>query len=188
MANPKKLTKELAEKIRIQFVQGIDEGTSERRYKTLEALAVEYNVARPTLYRWAKKESWKSQQERFHEEFLQKVDAQRIKELSQESKKFDSTALGLAKILMNEVGMSLQINQQARAGGDFDNVLTPIQISQLSNTALTAQKLGKLALGESTDNMKLNAEISDTSAFREAMELLDEVANSRREADDTAVH
>ena len=87
MANPKKLTKELAEKIRIQFVQGIDEGTTERRYKTLEALAVEYNVARPTLYRWAKKESWKSQQERFHEEFLQKVDGETTYSLLQSDEK-----------------------------------------------------------------------------------------------------
>ncbi len=188
MTKQNKLTKELAEKIRIQYVQGIDEGTADRRYKTIEALAVEHKVPRGTLYRWAQKGAWKSQQERFHEQYLQKVDAERIKELAQESKKFDSNALGLAKILMNEVGMTLQLNQQKRTSGDLENILTPIQISQLSTTALTAQKLGKLALGESTENMKLNAEISDTDAFREAMELLDEVANQRREADDSAVH
>jgi hypothetical protein len=84
--------------------------------------------------------------------------------------------------------MTLQMNQQNRQNGNLKDTLTPIQISQLSNSALTAQKLGKLALGESTENMKLNAEISDTDAFREAMELLDEVANQRREADDSAVH
>ena len=69
MAKQKKLTKELAEKIRIQYVQGIDEGTSERRYQTLDSLATENNIARATLYRWSKKENWKSQQERFHEEY-----------------------------------------------------------------------------------------------------------------------
>ena len=188
MAKQKKLTKELAEKIRIQYVQGIDEGTSERRYQTLDSLATENNIARATLYRWSKKENWKSQQERFNEEYLQKLDNIRTKELIQESKKFDSNALGLAKILLNEVGMTLQMNQQNRQNGNLKDTLTPKQISQLSNSALTAQKLGKLALGESTENMKLNAEISDTDAFREAMELLDEVANQRREADDSAVH
>tara|TARA_B100000212_G_scaffold338849_1_gene316123 strand:- start:620 stop:1186 length:567 start_codon:yes stop_codon:yes gene_type:complete len=188
VAKRNKLTKELAEKIRIQFVQGIDEGTSERRYQTLDALATENNIARATLYRWSKKENWKSQQERFHEEFLQKVDAERTKQLIADSKKFDSNALSLAKILLNEVGMTLQMNQQYRQNGDTKRILSPVQLSQLSNSALTAQKLGKLALGESTENMKLNAEISDTDAFRGAMELLDEVAEQRRKADDSAVH
>ena len=49
MTKQNKLTKELAEKIRIQYVQGIDEGTAERRYKTIEALAVEHKVPRGTL-------------------------------------------------------------------------------------------------------------------------------------------
>lgn len=61
-------------------------------------------------------------------------------------------------------------------------------VQQLGNAALQAQKLGKLALGESTENMKLNAEISDTDAFREAMELLDEVARAKSESSDTAIH
>ena len=37
---PKTLTKELAEEIRIKFVQGIDTGTNERKYYTLDALAI----------------------------------------------------------------------------------------------------------------------------------------------------
>lgn len=188
MAKHKKLTKELAEKIRLDYVQGIDEGTAERRFKTIDALAIEHNVPRSTLYRWSTKEGWKSQQERFNEEYLQKLDAIRTKELIEESKKFDSSALSLAKILLNEVGVTLQINQQKRQNGQLRDILSPTQLAQLSNSALSAQKLGKLALGESTENMKLNAEISDTDAFREAMELLDEVANQRRESNDTAVH
>jgi len=185
----KKLTLEIAEKIRNKFVQGIETDGGERKYFTIDALAIEYNVPKSTLYKWAQKEAWKSQQERFHKEYLQKLDAERQDQLIQESKSFDSTALRLAKILMNEIGLLLNENNQRRANNPNDeDKFTPQMVQQLGNAALQAQKLGKLALGESTENMKLNAEISDTDAFREAMELLDEVARAKSESSDTAIH
>ena len=185
---PKALTGELAEEIRIKFVQGIDTGTSERKYYTLDALALEYKVSRSTLYKKAQREGWKSQQERFNEEYLQKLDATRQKELVEESKKFDSSALSIAKIILNEVGLALSENAQNRVMSNGKALLSAQHLQQLSQTAAQAQKLGKLALGESTENMKLNAEVTDTDAFREAMELLDTVAVQRREADDSPIH
>ena len=144
---------------------------------------------RQTLYRWAQKESWKAQQERFHQEYIEKLDAERQKELIHESKQFDSNALRVAKFLLNEVGISLSMNSQQRTQDpQSTKLLTPQAVAQLSNAALSAQKLGKLALGESTENMKLNAEISDTDAFREAMELLDTVAEQRRQTSDNPIH
>mgnify|MGYP002624973178 FL=1 len=184
-----KITKDLLEKIRNKYVQGIDEDTGEKKYLSIDALAIEHNIAKSTLYRWSQKENWKTQQERFHSEYLEKLDATRQKELLQESKQFDSNALRVAKFLLNEVGISLSLNSQARTQDpQSPKLLTPQAVSQLSNAALSAQKLGKLALGESTENMKLNAEISDTDAFREAMELLDSVAEQRRQRSDSPLH
>ena len=65
--------------------------------------------------------------------------------------------------------------------------LIPTQINALANTALTAQKIGKLALGETTENVEINGNIQNT-AFREAMELLDTVAEQRRESNDSPIH
>jgi len=187
MAKNRKLTPQIAEEIRNKFVQGIDTGTQERKYFSLDALAIEFKVAKSTLYKWAQRESWKAQQERFNKEFLERLDRERQEVLIEESKTFDSTALKIAKILMNEVGILLNENNQKRNNGNTETY-SPQLIQQLGNAALQAQKLGKLALGESTENMKLNAEITDTDAFREAMELLDSVAEQRRESNDKAVH
>ena len=170
----KTLTKELAETIQIKFVQGIDTGTNERKYYSLDALSVEHKVSRSTLYKRAQKEGWKSQQERFNEEYLQKLDASRQKELVEESKRFDSSALSIAKIILNEVGLQLSLNTQKRLTSPESDTLTltPQLLQNLAQTATQAQKLGKLALGESTENMKLNAEVTDTDAFREAYTLI----------------
>lgn len=181
-----KLTIELAEKIRNRYVQGLDTEGDERKYLSIDALAVEYKVAKSTLYKWAQKEGWKAQQEIFHKEYLQRLDKERQDFLIVESKSFDTTALRIAKILMNEVGMLLNENNQKRtANPNSEEKFSPIMVQQLGNAALQAQKLGKLALGESTENMKLNAEITDTDAFRRAMELLDSVEQSRSPSDRT---
>lgn len=186
MAKTNKLTKELAEKIRIEFVQGIDLGSTERKYQTIEALAIKHKVPRSTLYKWSQKESWKNQQERFHTEFMQKLDAERQKEMVKESKSLDDNALTMAKFMFNEIGMIFQDNAMKRQQGS--PTMTTQMLNQIANASLQAQKLGKLALGESTENMKLNAEVSDTDAFREAMELLDSVARAKRENSDSSVH
>ena len=67
------------------------------------------------------------------------------------------------------------------------NSLMPTQINALANAALTAQKIGKLALGETTENVEINGNVQNT-AFREAMELLDTVAEQRRTSNDSSVH
>ena len=46
----KKLTQDLKEKIRIDFVQGIDEENGQRKSFTLDELIKKYNVAKSTLY------------------------------------------------------------------------------------------------------------------------------------------
>tara|TARA_Y100000114_G_C11734588_1_gene315450 strand:- start:500 stop:1066 length:567 start_codon:yes stop_codon:yes gene_type:complete len=183
----RKVTKDIAEQIRNKYVQGIETSTGERKYFTIEALAIEFRVAKSTLYKYAQKEEWKQQQERFQREYLQKLDAERQDFLVEESKQFDSNALRIAKILMNEVGLAINENNQKRIN-NAGETFTPIMLQQLANASLQAQKLGKLALGETTENLKLNAEISETDAFREAMELLDTVAESRRESNDQSVH
>jgi len=181
-----KLTKTLAENIRIEFVQGIDLGSTERKYQTIDALAVKHKVARSTLYKWSQKESWKAQQERFHEEFMQKLDAERQKEMIKNSKSLDDTALSLAKIMMNEIGLQFQENNNKRQEGKSS--MSPQMLNQLGAAGLQAQKLGKIATGESTENIKLNAEVTDTDAFREAMELLDTVARAKSKEDNSAIH
>ena len=57
----------------------------------------------------------------------------------------------------------------------------------MANAALSAQRLAKLAMGEVTHNVEINGNLQD-NAFREAMELLDTVADRRRETDDKPVH
>jgi hypothetical protein len=180
-----KLTNDKKLKIRNLYVQGISDEQGNRTTYTLDQLYKDHNVAKSTLYRVAQKENWKLERDKFQEKYLADLDAQRTKDLTEESKKFDINSLNLAKALMATVGQNIRANTDNINNGSKH--FQPSQLNALANAALASQKLAKLALGETTENVNLNANIQD-EAFREAMELLDSIADGRRESDDKAVH
>ena len=83
---------------------------------------------------------------------------------------------------MGQIGKFISKN----AAPDIE--VKPQNLVALSQAATGAQRVAKLALGESTDNMNLNADVKDTETFKEALELLDEVADRIREADSSSIH
>ena len=168
-----KLTPTLKEKIRNLFVQGIEEDSGSRVLYSLDSLATQYKIGKSTLYRHAKDEGWKVQQEQFQAEYLQQLDQKFQSSLVEESKKVDITTLNISKALLGQIGQTIRKAQT-------DDKFSPALLNTLADATYKVQRVAKLALGEATDHMKLNAKVQDTDAFREAMELLDEVERQRR--------
>ena len=176
-----KLTPTLKEKVRNLFVQGEELEHGSRTLYTLDYLATKNKIGKSTLYRHAKTEGWKVQQEQFQQEYLSDLDDNRKKELVGESKKFDMTTLNISKALLGQIGQTIKKAQS-------EDKFTPNLLNTLAEATYKVQRVAKLALGEATENMSLNAKINDTSAFQRAMELLDSVADQRRQGSDSAVH
>jgi hypothetical protein len=181
-SNFTKLTPTLLEEIRNKFVQGIEANTGGRKLFTIDQLADDYNVAKPTLYKHAKKDDWVMQQKRFQDSYLIELDARRKKELVQESISFDKSCLAIAKGIMGQVGKVISKN----AAPDAD--VKPQNLVALSSAATNAQRITKLALGEATDNMDINTNVKDSESFRRALERLDRLAEDIGEEDSSAIH
>lgn len=178
-----KITSDLKERLREAYVQGETDSQGFRRTSTIEELADQHSLSKNTLYKLAQREKWKVEQEKFQRKYEQKLDLQRIKEFAVESKKFDTASINIAKALLARVGQVIR-NAQNSSMEEF----TPNQLDALAGAAIKTQKFAKLAMGENTDNINLNANIKQTDAFRDAMELLDSVAEQRREVNDKAIH
>ena len=176
-----KLTPTLKEKVRNLFVQGEEMEHGSRTLYTLDHLATVNKIGKSTLYRYAKNENWKMQQEQFQQEYLSDLDDNRKKELVSESKKFDLTTLNISKALLGQIGQTIKKAQS-------DDKFTPNLLNTLAEATYKVQRVAKLALGEATENMSLNAKINDTSAFREAMELLDSFGERKRESNSKPIH
>lgn len=178
----KKLTPSILEELRNKFVHGIEDNTGGRKIFTIDQLAEDYNVPKPTLYRHAQKEDWKTQQKLFQDKYLAELDERRKKELAQESINFDRSCLQLSRALLGIVGKAIQKNAAP------DSEPKPSNLVALSNTMVNAQRVAKLALGEATDNMNLNANVEETQTFRAALELLDGIAAERQQEDTESIH
>lgn len=172
---PTKLTDSKKLKIRNDFVQGIEKD-NQRTYPTLDELIKKYKVAQSTVYRTARKDNWKLQKEQFQANLAEELDKERKKDLIKRSKSNDDNSLNIANGLYVMIGQIMtQHNQDMQSG---KKSLPPTQINALANAALSAQRLAKIALGEVTEN--INATITENNdSFRRAMELLDEVEESR---------
>lgn len=177
-----KLTPTLLEEMRNKFVQGIEANTGGRKLFTIDQLAADYNVSKPTLYKHAKKDDWKYDQKSFQEAYLVELDIKRRQDLVQESINFDRTSLQIAKAIMGQIGKFISKN----AAPDIE--VKPQNLVSLATAATNAQRVAKLALGESTENMSLNQNANETETFQEALELLDEIAAGISEENNKSVH
>ncbi len=181
-----RITEDLAMKLRTEFVQGIELESGERQYLPIVELATKYNVAQTSLFRLSQKENWRDQKEQFKLQLQAKIDEETAKQMAVESRKFDSKSVKVANQLMEIVHGKVYRNLKAlEQDTKTDN---PSQILSLANTAVAAQRLAKLAFGESTDSININGSIQQTEAFTEVLELLDTVAEQRRKADDKPIH
>ena len=163
-------------KIRNDFVHGID-AEEKKLFPTLDELCKKYKVAKSTVYRVARSEGWKVQKEQLQTEYLKELDKKRSKDMATKSMKTDDRTLQLADAVFNTLAQTLQRNAQDIQQGKKG--LPPQQITAIAQAISITQKVSKLALGEATLNIDATVNENTNKAFREAMELLDEVENSR---------
>lgn len=179
MNMPEKITDALSSAMREEFIFGYTDATGVRVYPSIDSLVKKHNVARATLYRHVEKENWQGQKNQIQTEIEQKLDDERVTKLLKEGKKLDDTALAIAQGMLTSVGRKLQKGFQDEQNNPVDGGLAETLLRDLSQTAINAQKLGKLALGQAQEISKVSADVSSPEAFREIMEQLDEIAESR---------
>ncbi len=171
-----KLTDTKKFKIRNDFVHGVD-GEEKKIFPTLDELCKKYNVAKSTVYRVARTEGWKVQKEQLQAEYIKELDKKRSKDMANKSMKTDDRTLQLADAVFVTIAQTLQQNNN-----DIQNKkkgLAPNQITSLAQAIAITQRVSKLALGEATHNIDATINENTNEAFRRAMELLDEVEDSR---------
>ena len=181
-----KLTEELKTILRTEFVQGIESETGERQHFSIEDLIKKYNVASATLYRASQSEGWKALREQYNQELHAKINEERQKQTAKNSIKFDDKLLDKANELIEQVSYYLKLNAQAMKNGA--KPFPPSQFLAITNAALAAQKLGKISMGEMTENINVNSTIKEADAFNSIMELLDSVKSERLNSDSDSLH
>ena len=173
------LADEVRLKVRDEFVHGYvnEEGT--RVFPTLEALAKRHDLAKSTLYNYSSSEGWQEQKNRYQTELQQRIDSERMDKMVSESKRLDDSCIQIRKL---QKAIELERSNPNLFGMDSG------ELGQLSHVTANAQKIGKLALGQAQEISKVAADVSNPEAFHAIMEQLDELAATRAQKFDDAIH
>lgn len=178
--SPNTLTPDLTELLRQEYVQGVTNDKGERIYPSIDVLVEKHNVAKASLFRRAKSQNWREQRNRFELELSQQKDVEKRNELAKESINFDGRNLNLAKALQQQISHLIQRGMQEINENPVLRPFNPVALERLANALLVTQKVGRLSLGDSTENTSINATITQESAVREVYEFIDELANAKR--------
>ena len=173
-----KLTQKIKEDIKREFIEGfLDNG--KRVFPSIELLGKKYNVPRPTIYRHAKKDDWQKAKNQFHSKVEQKVTENRVQSVVEQSKQLDDNSMQIAQALLINCGRKLQRAIDHERNNPNSELYSSSELRDLSNVAVNAQKIGKLALGEASEISKVSADVTIPESFREIISTLDEVAEER---------
>jgi len=184
----KKLTEELAQIIRDEFVHGLLNEDGERSFPTIETLAKSHGVARTTLYRRSSDQSWQIQKNQYQSELTQKLDSERMQKMVSDNKRLDDNCAQIAMGIISSVGRKLQRTFEMERDNPLYTGMNTTELSHLAHAVAQAQKIGKLALGQAQEISKVSADVSRPEAFRRAMEQLDELAAVRANQDGGSIH
>jgi len=197
----KKLTAEEWLEMRHRYVHGVIDDNGRREWPTLEFLAKRFGIAVVTIGKRVKNENWAGQRADFERRLRDQIDREKRKDLAKEASEFDLTSLRLAKGLQNEIAQIIIDSQEhrrvykeelaaAKAAGlpapTSVRVLVPATVNSLASALSIAQKVGRLAMGETTENANVN--INDQREFEEARRIIDELARGKRQDGPTQLH
>lgn len=170
-----KIDEALRRKLKEEFVHGYMDEKGVRQYPSISALSKRHDVANISLHRWSKKENWQEEKNRVQTEYELAVQRERMELMVQHGKNLDDRAINLALAMMGDVARRMTEDQN-------DHKLTPYEMTSLAGVVASAQKIGKLALGQAQEISKVSANVTAPESLREIISDLDELAAAKSSA------
>lgn len=142
--------------IKLDFIEGIDY-RGKKILPSYQELARAHNIPPPLLQERIATEQWKVQREEYQKEVRLIVHEQKPQELATLAIDADVSAVesgaNALKIVQNEI-WALKKERESLSGSDLEKFrrTLPMRLQALMRSAVDAQKLVKLVIGEPTDN------------------------------------
>ena len=131
--------------VKREYVQGV-ERDGKRVYPSQYDLAERYGVSQSSIWRKAKAENWAVEREIFAVRVQSECSQKTIDSLSDEGSQFDLSAFRAANAGVKRVEEAMTKTA----------LMSPDDMTKLASAPKTFHQVGRLALGESTDNAEVN--------------------------------
>lgn len=176
-----KFTQSLKIQVKQHFIEGYVDERNVRQYPSVDYLAKTHDIPRATLFRHSSKEDWQGQKNRFQTKIETKVSERKINDFVKSSARLDESSLNIAQALLNSVAIKLQKSLKEVQSDERSKGLSNTELKDISQTALNAQKIGKLALGEAQEISKVSANVATTDDFRGILDQIQQINRDRSE-------
>ena len=180
-----KHNEDIIEAIRQEFVQGVLDDKGLRSHPTIDELSKKHSIPSITLYRKSQSNEWKQQKLDFQDNLRIQIDKEKRTKMVKDSVEFDENNLRLAKALQNEIVALISMSNKKRNEGDTRPFFSASSLNSLGQALMTCQKVGRLALGESTDTTNIT---TTESTVTEAFQLIDEIFRGKSKESDSQLH
>lgn len=147
--------------IRTEYVAGI---------ASIRQLAEAQQVSENALEKRAARQKWAEARRNMSEKVLASADAKIIETKVDELAEFNASDLKIAKAMRSQIAGHLRAAQTGAV------LLNPMDIATLMRAQEAAQRVGRLALGASTDISSLTIETDDDTSAIAAAERMERIA------------
>jgi len=156
--------------IKRDYVEGHFDKKNKLVWATLSQLAEKYNVPYTYLRQVSSEQKWSIEKQNYRTNYEHSKQEEKIRYLAKKAAKFDVKCIAIAEAGIHQIETILTTadNVIDKSGKKvFINIET---LETIAKTLDKFQKIGRLALGSSTDNLSQNVKNIDTISFSDGLD------------------
>lgn len=139
--------------VRTEYVEGMQDENDNHKWPTMKELSIKYAIPHAYLRRIAASEKWKDEKNNFITNYEHARHTEKIKFLAKKSAKFDENCINIAEEGIRKIKDTI-FNAEKQITEKGVRILMGIEeLESIAKTLEKFQKIGRLALGNSTDNV-----------------------------------
>ena len=142
--------------MKTEYVEGCEDEEGNQKWPTMHQVAIKHGCPPAYLRRVASEQHWTTEKQNFITNYEHAKQAEKIKFLATKSANFDNRCIKIAEKGIREIEKLLCDTIDARIDDNGNKTLQLFSMEELEIAAKTLekfQKIGRLALGSSTDNV-----------------------------------
>lgn len=138
-----------------EYVEGYEDEEGNQVWPTMHKIAIKHGCPPTYLRRIASEQHWTTEKQNFITNYEHAKQAEKIKFLAKKSSNFDNRCIKIAEKGIKEIEKLLCDTIDARIddGDSIKQLFTMEELEIAAKTLEKFQKIGRLALGSSTDNV-----------------------------------
>lgn len=141
------------EQIKREYVEGYTDKENVQKWPTMKELSIKHGCPPAYLRRIASAQKWVIEKQNFVTNFEHALQEEKIKFLAKKAAKFDSRCIKLAETGIKKVEKYFGLNEDIVSEDGKRLIMTLDDLELAAKTLEKFQKIGRLALGSSTDNI-----------------------------------